>query len=103
MTGGGHTESCYPREDQNSTEDQRQLFLLLSTNTWSHIIILSTNTKKKNVYFLIIKDFLLIKYTEKDCKDYNLIKSLLCTNVLNDVTAAPFLVFSSQLPAVKKH
>ena len=31
------------------------------------------------------------------------LKALLHTNVLNDVTAAPFLVSFSQLPAAKKH
>ena len=30
------------------------------------------------------------------------LKALLCTNVLNDVTAALFLMSFSQLPAVKK-
>ena len=30
------------------------------------------------------------------------LKTLLCTNVLNDVTAAPFMVSFSQLLAVKK-
>ena len=34
-----------------------------------------------------------------DLKEISFLKTLLCTNVLNDVTAAPFLVIFLQLAA----
>ena len=72
----------------------------LNSRLWGLLVFVYMYILSKQRENGAIKLLLNIHFFSKS--DYTL-KSLLHTNVLNDVTAAPFSVSFSQLPAVKKH